>query len=154
MPYLPKEEFYAIFSKVPRLCVEVVIRDPSGKGILLTKRSIYPRIGEWHFPGGTVLFGETFEEAVKRVALDELGVDVRVGKMLGQITYAQMHKDGYEGWAISIPFEAAIVGGELRGSEQGEEFKFWEEVPKPTIADTIPFLRKQLAAQPEATAAL
>ncbi len=48
LKYLPFEEFQEIYSKVPRLCVEVVLR--SDEGIMLTKRTINPWKGMWHFP--------------------------------------------------------------------------------------------------------
>ena len=47
---LPQEKYDEIYSKVPRICVEVVIRNE--KGILLTKRAIPSSEGKWHFPGG------------------------------------------------------------------------------------------------------
>ena len=55
--WLPKAEFDAIFSRVPRLSVEVVIYTPE-RGVLLMLRDIPPNVGAWHIPGGTVLFGE------------------------------------------------------------------------------------------------
>jgi len=63
---LPLKEFKTIYSKVPRLCVDLVIRNK--QGTLLTKRDIPPDLGWWHFPGGTVLIGETLENTVQRVA--------------------------------------------------------------------------------------
>lgn len=71
---LTKEEFDSIYSKVPRLTVELVIKD--GDKILLTKRSIEPCRGLWHLPGGTVYFGESLLDAVKRIAKKELSIDV------------------------------------------------------------------------------
>ena len=56
-PPLPKDEFDWIFSRVPRLTVEVVISEP-GRGVLLSLRDIEPCRGMWHLPGGTVRFGE------------------------------------------------------------------------------------------------
>lgn len=71
---LTKKEFKSIYTRVPRLCVEIVIID--NKGILLTKRSIEPFEGLWHVPSGGMLFKETVNEALKRVAKCELGVKV------------------------------------------------------------------------------
>ena len=55
--HLSDEEFYSIYSKVPRLALDVVIR--SDEGILLSLRAIEPHKGLWHLPGGTVYRGET-----------------------------------------------------------------------------------------------
>ena len=45
-----KKLFDEIYSKVPRLCVDIIIK--SEDGILLPLRSIEPYEGKWHIPGG------------------------------------------------------------------------------------------------------
>ena len=92
---LPKEEFDWIFSRVPRLTVEVVIASPA-RGVLLSLRDIEPCRGMWHLPGGTVRFGEPLVEAVARVAGDELGLGVDVGEMLGYIEYPSHYENGLD----------------------------------------------------------
>lgn len=138
--YIPREEFDAIYSRVPRLCVEVIVRTP--KGIVLTKRSIEPCLGQWHIPGGTVFFAESLSEAVQRVAHDELGVTVTPGAFLGYIEYPGMLADGYKGWPVGMAFEATIAGGDIHGSEQGEELGYFKEVPENTVPDQARFLDK------------
>ncbi len=93
--WLPKAEYDAIFSRVPRLCVEVVVVEPD-RGVLLMLRDIPPNVGAWHLPGGTVLFGESVVEAVRRVARDELGVEVEVGDLLGYIEYPSHYENGLD----------------------------------------------------------
>src|SRR5436305_1013854 len=84
--WLPKEEYDAIYSRVPRLSVEVLVLDPA-RGVILALRDIPPFEGAWHIPGGTVLFGEPVTEAVRRVAQRELGVEVTADELLGYIEY-------------------------------------------------------------------
>jgi len=78
-------EFNDIYSRVPRLTVEVVIQSPLG--ILLTRRESGPCAGLWHVPGGTVRFAEPVVAAVRRVAVTELELEVSVGPFLGYIEY-------------------------------------------------------------------
>jgi ADP-ribose pyrophosphatase YjhB (NUDIX family) len=92
---LPQDEFDWIFSRVPRLTVEVVIAS-SDRGVLLALRDFGPCEGLWHLPGGTVRFGEPVTEAVKRVALDELGLAVSVGELLGYIEYPSHYDRGLD----------------------------------------------------------
>jgi ADP-ribose pyrophosphatase YjhB (NUDIX family) len=47
-------------------------------------------------PGGTVRFREPVTEAVKRVALDELRLTVRVGDLLGYIEYPSHYDNGVD----------------------------------------------------------
>lgn len=138
---IPTEEFNAIYARVPRLSVELIIIDESG--ILLTKRAIEPALGQWHFPGGTVLYGETLPQAVKRVAMYELGVEVEVGQVLGYVHYPDLEADGYKGWPVGIAFAITIIGGSLRGSDQGEEIGHFHELPDNTLSDQARFITEK-----------
>jgi 8-oxo-dGTP pyrophosphatase MutT (NUDIX family) len=101
---LPQDEFDWIFSRVPRLTVEVVIAS-SDRGVLLALRDFGPCKGLWHLPGGTVRFGEPVTEAVKRVARDELGLTVGVGELLGYIEYPSHYDNGLDS-PVGLAFRA------------------------------------------------
>jgi ADP-ribose pyrophosphatase YjhB (NUDIX family) len=107
--WLPKPEFDSIYRRVPRLCVEVVIATPEW-GVLLTRRDIPPNVGAWHIPGGTVLFAEPVVEAVKRVARDELELEVAVGELLGYIEYPSHYENGLDS-PVGLAFSCTIMGG-------------------------------------------
>ena len=92
---LPKDEFDRIFSRVPRLTVEVLITSEE-RGVLLALRDVDPCRGTWNLPGGTVRFGERLVEAVRRVAAGELGIRVRVGPMVGYIEYPSHYENGLD----------------------------------------------------------
>lgn len=107
---LPKDEFDQIFARVPRLTVEVLITSAAG-GVLLALRDVDPCRGTWNLPGGTVRFGEPVTEAVKRVALDELGIAVDVGRLMGYIEYPSHYENGLDS-PVGLVFSAEPVGGE------------------------------------------
>lgn len=136
---LTKQDFDWIYSKVPRLCVEVVVQ--TAKGIVLTMRSIDPFKGYWHLPGGTVLFGESLEDAVAGVAKEELGVDVQIIKMLGVLQYNGLISPKYKTCDFSLAYLVKIVGGTLRGSEQGEEIGEFTKAPEGAISEHVEFLK-------------
>jgi ADP-ribose pyrophosphatase YjhB (NUDIX family) len=135
---LTKAEFDSIFSKVPRLTVEVLINTPDG--VVMTKVPRGVLAGQWNMPGGTVRLGEPLVEAVKRVAQSELGVDVKVGKNVGYIEYPELPKAGYKGWPVGIVFEATIVSGELTVSDAGEEVRCFNTIPSNTVESQARFL--------------
>ena len=137
---LTLDEFKTIYSKVTRLTVEVLVCTEDG--IVLSKRAVEPCIGQWHIPGGTVYFGETVEAAVMRVAENETGLQVAVEEYIGHIEYPDMLKNGYYGWPIGMAYKVKVIGGELRGSDQGEEIKFFAEVPENTLHEQKVFLQK------------
>jgi ADP-ribose pyrophosphatase YjhB (NUDIX family) len=108
---LPQEEFDWIFSRVPRLTVEVVIAS-SVRGVLLALRDFGPCQGLWHLPGGTVRFGEPVTEAVKRVARDELGLAVTAGVLLGYIEYPSHYNHGLDS-PVGLAFRADPAMSEM-----------------------------------------
>src|SRR3989337_1057838 len=97
---LSKEEFNKIYSKVPRICVDLII--VKDKKILLTKRSIHPFKGRWHIPGGGVLHREKIEQAIHRIAKTELGIKVNPKKLLG---YLEILRDGPYRHTILLEFK-------------------------------------------------
>jgi ADP-ribose pyrophosphatase YjhB (NUDIX family) len=140
--FLPRAEFEAIYARVPRLTVELVVETPDG--IILTQRAMEPRKGDWHIPGGTVLFGETLADAIYRIAEDELGVDVEINKLLGYIEYPGLLADGYKGWPVGIAFRLHISNGTPRGSDQGEKLGFFKTAPPNTFPDQAAWLNEHV----------
>jgi len=106
-PPLPEDEYHRIFSRVPRLTVEVVVASPE-RGVLLALRDLGPCRGLWHLPGGTVRFGEPLVDAVRRVARDELGATVTVGPLLGHIEYPSHYEHGLDS-PVGLAFPATIA---------------------------------------------
>ena len=85
---LTPEEFSDIYSRVPRLTVELIVK--SGEGLLMTLRSIEPYAGLWHIPGGTVYYGELVEQTVDRIAMRELNIKPINPKLIGIKIMQQM----------------------------------------------------------------
>jgi ADP-ribose pyrophosphatase YjhB (NUDIX family) len=55
--------------------------------VLLTRRAIEPSRGLWTFPGGYVDWGEDVREAARRETLEEVGLAVRLERLLGLYSY-------------------------------------------------------------------
>ncbi len=139
---ISQEKFREIYSQVPRLCVEVIVKTP--EGLVLTKRRIKPYKGLWHIPGGTVLYGETLEEAVKRVAMEELNLDVGIDKVLGYIHYPNEAKERGFGWSVGIAFLTYVEGGRLEADGQADNVLITKEIPKGMIAEQEEFIKENL----------
>jgi ADP-ribose pyrophosphatase YjhB (NUDIX family) len=144
---LSRDDFDAIYARVPRLTVEVLLELPDG--LVLARRDIEPCVGQWHIPGGTVHFGESMVAAVRRVAAIELGIEVTPGELVGYIEYPQMRANGYPGWPVGMAFTATRVSGDLRGSDMGAEVACFRpepaSVPDDIIAEQGIFLRQWFA---------
>jgi len=134
---LTQKEFDEIYSKVTRLCVELIIK--TKKRILLTKRKIAPDRGKWHLPGGTVFFEESLKNTVKRVAKQELGLKVQPIKILG---YIEFLRKGYH--PVSIVFLIKANSGRIKLDYQASDFIFTKKIPKNTVKEHKKFLKEYL----------
>lgn len=136
-PITPKE-FDEIYSKVPRLTVEIVVKNKDG-AIYLTKRAIEPCKGQWHLPGGTVRFGEPVQKAVKRIAKRELGIGVNTMNNVGYIEYPSHYKQGLDS-PVGIVFEIGSFSGALKLNEESQGVDWFVKIPENLHADQDSFL--------------
>ena len=135
---LSPEEFRSIYSRVPRLCVEVVLKSP--KGLVLAKRGHKSWGGQWHIPGGTVLMGESLVEAAKRIAKRELGVTIEVHETMGYIEYPSEQKEVGFGQSVGVALLCTTDAQEFSTSEESPEVRAFVELPEPMIAEHRAFL--------------
>jgi hypothetical protein len=140
--WLPKAEYDAIYSRVPRLSVEVVIVAPD-RGVVLARRDIPPNVGAWHIPGGTVLFGETVAETFRRVARSELGLGVAVGELLGYIEYPSHYENGLD-HPVGLAFRGDPVGGVPGDDDLPEGCAWFGRLPAGLYAEQREFLARRL----------
>ena len=93
-------------------CVGAVITDPGGR-LLLVRRGHDPGAGLWSLPGGRVEAGESDEQAVAREVLEECGLRIACGALLGSV-----ERPGLDGTALIIrDYRAVITGGQLRAGD-------------------------------------
>ena len=122
---LSKEEFDYCTARMPRPCVDLVFLC-KGK-ILLMKRIIEPDKGLWALPGGSILLGETVEQAAVRKAREETGIIIteQVLKVIGILTYfGKTRQDICITYAIELPEYPIIVT-----DFQHEEGRWFDAMP-------------------------
>ncbi|MFA6183546.1 MAG: NUDIX domain-containing protein [Parcubacteria group bacterium] len=77
-----------------------------------------PKIKEadmkWDFVGGTIDFGETPQETLKREVMEESGLNVGVGEMLPMCYSKVWEHDDYKVHAIVLCYKCKLIGGELK----------------------------------------
>lgn len=110
---IPDDDWRSIVAHVPVVSVDLLVRYDAG--VVLGKRSNEPAKGEWFVPGGTVFKGERLEDAVHRVADEELGIDVEIEDRLG--TYEHFYETadvpGVDGkHYVATAFVVTPVGAE------------------------------------------
>jgi colanic acid biosynthesis protein WcaH len=124
----------------------VVVVNP-GRGVLLMLRDIPPNVGTWHLPGGTVLFAEPVVEAVRRVARDELGLEVEVGELLGYIEYPSHYKNGLDS-PVGLAFATRLTDPDAADAPP-EGCAWFARLPADLYTEQREFLSRRLGLSPE-----
>ena len=113
--------------KTPYLTVDGLVVE-KGK-VLMVKRARFPFVDSWVLPGGHVEYGETVEKAVKREMKEELGVSVKIKKIIG--VYSNPKRDPrYH--TVTIAYLLKKGKGKIRLNEEAPEFKYFslEKLPQ------------------------
>lgn len=100
-------------------CVGAVVTDAEGR-LLMIKRGHEPAAGLWSIPGGRIEPGERDAEALVREMLEETGLTVEPGRLLGRV-----QRPGLGGTVIDIrDYTATIVSGTLRAGDDAADVRW------------------------------
>jgi 8-oxo-dGTP diphosphatase len=98
--------------------------------VLLIKRGKPPLLGEWSIPGGMLELGETLREGAEREALEETGLVVRAGDLLGvfdRIVPDETQRTLYH--YVLIDFLCEIISGNVLAAGDASDARWF------TLAD-------------------
>jgi ADP-ribose pyrophosphatase YjhB (NUDIX family) len=107
----------------PRLVVTTLPITDAGE-IVLIRRGLEPGLGSWAQPGGFLEIDETVAEGAVRETLEETGLVVDPGEIVGFYTRL-------EAAVVVVAFEARVVGGEARVSREALEVRPFEAAAIP-----------------------
>jgi len=136
------QEFKSIYSKVPRLTIELVITNK--REVLFLLRKDHGWEGLWHLPGATMYYGETILDCVARTAKEELGINVNVKKFLGYNEYPSELKERGFGTAVGLIFFCTISAKNREILLERKDIKFFKKLPNDIVHEHKLFLRKKL----------
>ncbi len=100
-------------------CVGAIVTDGQGR-LLMIKRGHDPGAGLWSIPGGRIEPGETDAEALVREMIEETGLTVEVGRLIGRV-----QRPGLNGAVVDIrDYAATVTGGTLRPSDDAADARW------------------------------
>ena len=105
----------------PPIAAGVIAERADGK-IVLVLRGENPGKGLWGLPSGFMEIDETVEQAARRECLEETGLSVEIGDLLGVWSYhhAQKRTSG-----VLVVYAARVIAGEPRGGSDSVEARFF-----------------------------
>ena len=147
---LPYQKFLDSFKYAPRPAVNLLVIRENG-AILLTKRKKPPFAGDWHLPGSFILKGESLMDCVKRVAEEELGVEIETKikvKKVRRLTGLRQRQDVFtlvgvfddidgdpRGHVVDLVYQirpgpASWQAGPFRPVGDSAEIRFFKKLPQ------------------------
>jgi len=128
--HIDEKTWCSIVQSIPIPSVDLLVK--CSGGILLGKRTNRPAKGEWFVPGGRIQKGEPQQEAVHRIAEEELGVEITIEQSLGTYDHFYDSSDVPEGGGkhyIAHAYSVSASDCRINGDDQHAEFKVFEDVP-------------------------
>ena len=102
-------------------------------GVLIAKRKNEPAKGEWFWPGGRLRKGEPLEHGVRRVAREELGIEIDIEGRLGVYSHfwdTSAVAGGPSQHTVNVVYVATPTAAdfEIELNEQHGEYRFLTEM--------------------------
>lgn len=94
-----------------------VIYDEDGKLLLIHRQT--PNLVQWELPGGKQEKGESLEQTAIRECLEELTINVRIKKNIGNASFSQDNKNWDYTW-----FEAELLDGQSPKLSANDQHSF------------------------------
>ncbi|MFC1686958.1 NUDIX domain-containing protein [Patescibacteria group bacterium] len=103
-----------------------------GNKLLLVRRAVKPKIGWWDVPGGFTKENEHPLQALRRELREELGVNVKVGKLFSIQMDVYHNGNGPKSWVLNIYYIASIIQGTMKPDDDISEARWFpiHKLPK------------------------
>ncbi len=114
----------------PAVGVAVLVRDDSGRALLVRRAPGQTRAGLWCVPCGYVEWGEEVRDAARREVLEETGLEVR----LGEVVFVASNSHDRAALTVGIWFAGEVSGGTLGASDDADEVGWFPVDALPPLA--------------------
>jgi thiamine-phosphate diphosphorylase len=125
--FCPKCQYPVYENPIPATAAVVINEDHE---VLLVKRTVEPKAGQWCLPGGFVEMGEAPEFACLRELKEETGLDGEIHQWAGNI----ISESPVYQWVIVMGYSIKNVRGRLTAGDDCSEAVFFNPGTMPPIA--------------------
>lgn len=92
--YMDRDTFLTVAAATPFVSIDLIVRNEHGQ-VLLGYRRNRPARDSWFVPGGRIRKNERTQDALARIARNELGIDATGGRLLG--VFDHIYDDNFYG---------------------------------------------------------
>lgn len=114
----------------PGVGAAVVVRDGSGRVLMVRRAPGASRAGFWSIPAGFVDYGEEIRAAAARELQEETGLVAEIGEVL--FVASNFHDPAK--LTVGVWFEGAVVGGSLQAGDDADEVGWFSLDDLPDLA--------------------
>ncbi len=128
---IPEDLYSEFLSRLPQVSVELFLENDGE--VLLCRRNNRPQKGEWFWPGSRLRKGEELREAARRVAEEELGIEIEIKDFLGVYSHF-WEESAFEGvdtlHTVNVVFHVVPEGDpeDITLDGQHGDFEFFSEI--------------------------
>jgi thiamine-phosphate diphosphorylase len=125
--FCPQCQYPVYENPLPATAAVVINEDHE---ILLVKRTVEPKAGQWCLPGGFVEMGESPEDGCLRELKEETGLEGEIQQWAGNI----LSTSPVYQWVIVMGYSIKNVRGQLRAGDDCSEAVFFNPENMPPVA--------------------
>jgi len=125
------EDFLQIIDATPLVAVDLILKNSDGL-YFLGKRCNRPAQDYWFVPGGRVRKNERLADAMRRISIAELGVEVTFSDATLIGAYEHLYEDNFKGVAgiqthyVCLGYRAQLASeANISTDEQHSDYRWW-----------------------------
>lgn len=139
---ISRDEYGEILAIMPVVCVDLIVRYKDE--FALIKRSHKPAYGKLWLPGGRILKGEKFQQAIRRKLRDEMNITSQYIKAISQLpageTFFNTSEFGTSTHTINITFLVEVKKKNFSDMGADGKIEWFKKIPPATA----PYVKKYL----------